>query len=64
MFSVLGPVVMLGMFAIYVLVICLFIVMVISIKRIAASQQEIAKSHHEIVKQLASIAIEIRNREK
>ncbi|AQT61651.1 hypothetical protein CBP51_20150 [Cellvibrio mixtus] len=64
MFSVLGSAVMLGMLAVYALIICLFIVMVISIKRISVSQQEIVKSNNEIAKQLANIAIEIRNREK
>lgn len=64
MFSVLGSAVMLGMLAVYALIICLFIVMVISIKRISVSQEEIVKSNNEIAKQLANIAIEIRNREK
>lgn len=64
MFSVLGSAVMLGMFAVYALIICLFIVMVMSIKRISMSQQEIVKSNNEIAKQLANIAIEIRNRDK
>lgn len=49
------------MIGLYFLVIALFIIMVLSIKRIAAAQQELVNTNKDIAKQLATIAIEIRN---